>query len=240
MAALNTLPDPDVGISTSGQSGGSLYGPGFVSVRLNSNFPVAFNRTNSSRAVRRNLKSQSWGIDITYNQLTRDEFEPIHTFLMSRGGQLRPFYVHLPQYYNTSNSTYVNYSNPSASPYYPATMAELTSNGISTFNIDLDATAGSPAPGDMFNIVDPSRTSHEKVYTVTSVETSTDYRVTAPLASQRILHIFPALDQEVSAGATLLFYKPKFKVVTSSPTFDYSLGLNNLYTFGISLQEVRN
>lgn len=239
MAFLDILPDPNISIKNSGKVGGGSdpYGPGFVSVKLASNLPVAMNRTNSGRSIQRSLLAHSWSIDITYNQLTRDEFEPINSFLMHRYGQLRPFYVILPQYANSRDTTFSSYTNPDVSPYYAATFASAETAGTTSFTISLSSSAGSPKPGDIFNVVDTENSNHVKAYSITAVETNADYHGSQPTTGQRILHIYPALTYSVTSGSTLKFYNPTFRVIPKADVQEYSLGVNNLYQFNLSLEE---
>lgn len=93
------LPDPNNKIGTAGEVNASgEAGPGFASISFSSNTPVMKTRTNSGRMISRAIAGHRWTIDITYNPLTRDEFEPVNSFLMARRGSLVPFFIELPQY----------------------------------------------------------------------------------------------------------------------------------------------
>src|SRR6056300_2070826 len=103
MADLNILPSPDYKINiqtgevTKYTVGDNMaferLGPGFSSVKLSSNFNTASDRTNSGQYLARTIAYHKWSIDISYNSLTREQLEPIYTFLMARRGGLKPFFV---------------------------------------------------------------------------------------------------------------------------------------------------
>ena len=110
MASFNAfnirLPDPNWGVNHAGDGHASNYveGPGFASVKLESVQPTAVSVTNSGRVTSRTIVGHRWKIDITYNPMTREQFEPIFNFLMEKRGRLKPFEVVLPQYTATQDS----------------------------------------------------------------------------------------------------------------------------------------
>lgn len=154
MAIQNILPDPYHTITNSGDSGG-IAGPGFASMKLSSDQPIMRDRTNSGRLISRTSAYHKWVVNITYNPLTKAEFDPVYNFLLHKQGSLKPFYVSLPQY---------------------------RSQGITDKTVSTAAVAGSTAlactttgivPGALFRINDSSDSSHTKAYMVTRVGTST-------------------------------------------------------------------
>jgi len=236
MALMEYLPDPVRRIQDSGDQDNSIgnAGPGFVSVRFRSVMPTSMSRTNGGRVVTRSLATHYWEMDLTYNPLTRDEFEPVYSFLMSRQGLLLPFYVVLPQYEAPRNSTFASYI--LSSPTVP-TFTSLTSTGASNFYITLNDVAGNPRPGDIFNIVDSTNSNHVKTYMVTRCESGPEWVTVSPARGQRILHITPPLVSSVTAGSLLDFSSPRIRVVSKGETNEYSLGTNNLYQFSVTLEE---
>lgn len=233
---MDILPDPTRKILDSGkqQDSTGIAGPGFVSVKLNSTMPTTSSRTNGGRAIYRSLGSHVWEIDITYNQLTRAEFEPVHAFLMSRQTTLAPFYVILPQYELPRETTFSTNVNSGTIP----TFAAATSSGSTNFLITLGSTLGNPKPGDIFNIVDSTNSNHVKTYMVTRCETNADNDLTPiPTTGQRRLHVSPPLMYSVSSGSQLIFKAPKFRVMPKADVQEYSLGVNNLFQFNLSLEE---
>jgi hypothetical protein len=82
-AFANRLPDPAYGIDEAGQNTNSAanYGPGFASVTFSKEQPTMMSRTNSGRVVSRSIVGEKLNIAITYNPLTRAQFEPIYSFL---------------------------------------------------------------------------------------------------------------------------------------------------------------
>ena len=90
----NTLPDPNNSISDAGAASGTA-GPGYKSVQLTSKSNIMKNRTNSGRLITRSHGMHNWEVNITYNPMTRAQFEPIYNFLLERRGGLKPFFVGL-------------------------------------------------------------------------------------------------------------------------------------------------
>ena len=80
------LPDPNWTVDNTGAVHASIYTacPGFKSIKFTSQAPVQVSRTNSGRVITRGLAGHKWGINITYNAMTRDNFEPIFSFLLHR------------------------------------------------------------------------------------------------------------------------------------------------------------
>lgn len=94
------LPDPNWTIHDSGEGHASNYtaGPGFASVDFASEQPVSISRTNSGRVMSRAIVGQRWKIKISYNPMTRAQFEPVYNFLLEKRGRLKPFFITLPQH----------------------------------------------------------------------------------------------------------------------------------------------
>ena len=81
MAFLDILPDPDTEITDAGTAhSNGAAGPGFASMTVTSNDKVMMNRTNTGRVITRKIATQQWKLKISYNPLTRDEFEPVYNF----------------------------------------------------------------------------------------------------------------------------------------------------------------
>lgn len=239
----NRLPDPVTYISNAGDSNssnaGATTGPGYASVRLSSKQPVVKDMTNSGRLLARAIAAHNWDIDISYNPMTREEFDPIFSFLIQRLGALNPFFVSLPQYLAPKNTDFAQYASAanleSAGTYLPGTTSMLIGKSGYSYT-----TNGTPVPGDIFNVVGAD-SNHNKVYMVTRVETNADYQTgtTAPTVSQVRIHFTPQLQKTVTTGDDILFDEPTFKVVQSGDVQEYSLNTNNLYSFSLKLEEVQ-
>lgn len=237
------LPNPTYGISYAGDSNvsndGHSYGPGYSSVQLTSKQPVLKDMTNSGRLLARTNTAHSWDISISYNPMTRAEFEPVYSFLIQRLGALNPFYVSLPQYRNPKDTAFAAYNNSnqlqSAGTYAAGTTSVLI--GKTGYS---NTTNGTPQPGDLFNI-DGTNSNHKKAYMVTRVETSTDYQsgTTAPTSSQVRIHFTPGLQKSIASPDEFVFKAPLIRVVQSGDVQEYSLNTNNLYSFSLKLEEVQ-
>lgn len=228
---LDILPTPTRLIGTAGQTsadGGTLEGPGYASVKIDSVNQIMRDKTNSGRLIARAVAAHRWEIDIQYNPMTRTEFNPVSSFLYEKQGGLKPFYLELPQYTQISN---------------PGSFTAVTALFSGNNNAMITATYTTPpSPGDMFTIVDAANSNHTKAYMVTRVETSTFYNSNigaAPSGTQLRVHFTPSLQKAVAISSTFLFTAPKIKVVQKSDVFSYSLGTNNLYSFSLSLEEVQ-
>lgn len=110
----NVLPDPNNKIGDAGQvdsAGGA--GPGFKSVSIQSEAPIMRQMTNSGRLVSRSDSGHKFSVAVTYNPLTREQFEPVFSFLMQKRGRLKPFFLSLPQNKVPQSSTFAKTVRPS-------------------------------------------------------------------------------------------------------------------------------
>lgn len=237
MAYMNILPDPVNKIKDSGVQNNTTgsAGPGFYSVKMVSNYPIAADRTNGGRVIPRALASQHWEANIVYNPLTRDEFEPVASFIFSKQQALIPFYVVLPQYASPRDSTFAAYA-------AGATILSkgVTSNGAMKMTIDgfVNNGNGSPKPGDMFNIVDSTNSNHVKIYRVTRCETSTDNDGATIAVTDRVIHFFPGLTYQVPDNTTIRFINPQMRVIAKGPTREYDIDGDYLYQYSLNVEEV--
>lgn len=225
------LPDPNNKINNAGavDATGSA-GPGFAKIKFTSDNTTQVSRTISGRGVTSSPSYHKWSFDISYNPMTRSEFDPVGAFLESRQGRLKPFYVILPQHAGPKDSAFAANT---------LTAADATSAGSPTILI-AGVVTGEPSPGDFFTITDSSDVNHKKAYKVLRVETSTTYQTgtTAPGATQRRLWTQPPITRAVTSGATINFVNPKFRVVQKGDTMEYDLDTDNLYQFSLSLEEI--
>ena len=255
----NRLPEPNYRYAYWGEgssTASSAYdddGPGFASVKLTSDQKIMMSRTNSQRVLAKAVAGQKWNIDIAYHEMTRNEFEPVNAFLLSRQGSLTPFFVSLPQYNTPRNADWdavVDYAADN-SGYFTVTEAHTAGSKRVTFTvptIDPVYTVGSagsvithiPAQGDIVNISDSEDTNHTKAYMITAVETKNfNYDDTLNSSSVDTLRITlnPPLVRAVSSSGRVTFKDPLFKVIMPKATQSYSLNTDNLYKFGLKLEE---
>lgn len=239
-AYQNILPDPNNAIGTAGQPTGTT-GPGFKSVKITSDQPIVSTQTNSGRYLSRALATQKFMIDITYNPMTREQFEPVYNFLLQKQGGLIPFFVQLPQHLNTRNSSFATYSSANvASPKVTVPTETVAGNSILLVNLAdwVLANQGTPGPGDLFTVIS-SNSNHTKAYQVVRVENATDYTGAAqPGASQLRLHTVPALQRTLEVNAKIQFCLPALKVIVKNKN-TYDLGVDGLYKFSLKLEEVQ-
>ena len=231
-AFANRLPDPAYKITEAGDNHSSgTAGPGFASVRFTSEQPSSISRTNSGRVISRAIVGHRWKINISYNPMTREEFEPVYSFLLEKRGRLKPFFISLPQYNSPRTSTSGTIS----------VDGEITA-GASNFKVDgFGSITGGLRPGDMFNF-NSSNSNHKKAYQITRVLTNSDYLTggTQPATDERIYYVTPPIEKTVEDNATIDYGSDTLiRVVQTADIQEYNLGTNNLYQFNLSLEEAQ-
>jgi len=251
---LNILPDPNNGTNDYGTVTGNVdtstdrVGPGFKSIKFTSTAPIQVSRTNSGRVITRQIAGHKWDVAITYNPMTRDDFEPVFSFLLQQKGRLNPFYVQLPNQYTARTTAFADCTevqNSAIKNKYEC------ARGLDYMIQDGHNTSHSPRPGDMFTITDAEDSLHTKAYRVTRVMTSAYYwtgltgnDVPAD-TSERGIYFTPNLQRDVngdlagSDGSTIVYKNPKIRVMLKNDIQEYSLGTNNLYTFSLNVEEAQ-
>ena len=231
-AFANRLPDPAYKITEAGDNHSSgTAGPGFASVKFTSEQPVSISRTNSGRVISRAIVGHRWKINISYNPMTREEFEPVYGFLLEKRGRLKPFFISLPQY-----------SSPRTSTSGTISVDGGITAGASNFKVDgFGSVTGGLRPGDMFNF-NSSNSNHKKAYQITRVLTNSDYLTggTQPATDERIYYVTPPIEKAVEDNATIDYGSDTLiRVVQTADVQEYDLGTNNLYQFSLSLEEAQ-
>lgn len=217
-AFSNVLPDPAHKIGASGEIDVNGSGVGFPSVMVASVQPLQKSVTNAARRQTVEGLDHRWEISINYNKLTCEEFHPIFAFLLYRQVTMDPFFVSLPQYANQTTTD--------------KTTEEARVRKDSTVLVTDDA---APLVGELF-IAD----NHTKAYKVTRVETNTDYydELGQPGAGQLRLHFTPSFQRAVPSGTILSFTDPLIQVIQSGDVQETALDKDNLFSYGVKLEEV--
>jgi len=239
---LDILPDPNNPIGEGGEAlataSGGVVGQGFKTVKLSSNSPTQVSKTNSGRTITRRIAGHTWDINITYNPMTRDEFEPVFNFLLARG-RLNPFYVQLPNQYSGRNTAFGTYTS-STSPITATSLSQGAEFMLQGTHSTTQTTT--PKPGDMFTVTDANDSLHTKAYRVTRVMDNAAYHTglhSQPTTAQRIVYFSPPLQRAVSQNTPIDYYQPLIRVIMKSDIQQYSLNTNNLYAFSLNLQEAQ-
>jgi hypothetical protein len=60
-----------------------------------------------------------------------------------------------------------------------------------------------------------------------------------PTTAQRIIYFNPPLQRKVAATQTINYDKPLFRVILKNDIQSYSLGVNNLFSFSLDLEEAQ-
>jgi len=239
---LNTLPDPTNPIGPGGQAlataSGGIAGPGFASVTFTSEAPIQLSRTNSGRVLTRSIAGHKWTIGIKYNPMTREQFEPIYSFLLEKNGRLNPFFVKLPQNATSRNSAFTTHE--ASNSITTATTGSAGAGYILQAGHNTTE-ATQPQPGDMFTITDTNDSLHTKAYRVTRTMSNATYNSaihSQPTTAQRVVYFTPHLQKAVSSGAAC-DYTPLIRVLQKGNIQQYSLATNNLFTFSLNLEEAQ-
>ena len=236
-AFTDRLPDPNWTIRDTGEGHASSYtaGPGFSKIQFSSETPVQINRTNSGRVITRSAGGHKWKITVSYNPMTRAEFEPVYTFLLQRNGKLNPFYIVLPNQSASRSSTFTSTS-IEADGEHAAGLGYMKQD---VFPTDSASTAV-PQVGDMFTISDDSDSLHTKAYRINRVTNNTNYLAgQQPATNERYVYFTPNLQRKVYDDAGINYVNPLIRVILTANVQQYSLGTNNLYTFSLSLEEAQ-
>ncbi len=228
------LPDPYNPLTTAGQRTGTRYGPGFASVVVGNADGGQVDRTNSGRVVSRSYGGSHLTAKITYNELTKADFEPVSSFILMRNCKINPFYVELPQYTLPDDATFASFCSSN-------TITLPTAHAAGLMYIIVGSTGtitGLPKPNSLINIVDSTNTNHTKAYMITRVETNTDYETTlgAPGSNKLRLSLHCPLSKASASGSTVIFLSPKMKCLLTNQ-WEYELSNDNLYNFGIQVEE---
>jgi hypothetical protein len=237
---LDILPDRSNPIGIGGQAlatgSGGTNGPGFASVSFSSEAPIQMSRTNSGRVITRSIAGHKWSIQIKYNPMTRDQFEPVYNFLLEKNGRLNPFFVKLPQQSTSRNAAFT-----SANPTITTATTGAAGSGFIQQAGHNTTEATQPQPGDMFTITDTNDSLHTKAYRVTRIMGNGTYNSalhSQPTTAQRIVYFTPHLQRAVAQGATC-DYTPLIRVMLKTDVQSYSLGTNNLFSFSLNLEEAQ-
>lgn len=110
----NVLPEPTNLVNDAGQPVATGSAPGFSSIKIKSEAKTMNERSNSGRYLAKSIAGHKWTVDISYNPLTRDEFEPVYSFLLQKKGRLTPFFLSLPQNKLPRNGTFATAVKPAS------------------------------------------------------------------------------------------------------------------------------
>ncbi|MDA9581388.1 hypothetical protein N9R80_00190 [bacterium] len=163
----NLLPDPNNPINDAGQADASGIAAGFISVSLNSEFKTVSTFTNSGRLITSSSGGHKWSVNVSYNPLTREDFEPVYNFLAHKKGRLTPFFMELPQNllprnasfatHTTSNDTFQVFTSPIESSFLQVNKEYTTQTNDSGTNW-VSVGASTDAVGVTFTATDASTT----------------------------------------------------------------------------------
>lgn len=220
MAVQNTLPDPVNTIDEAGtDASGGIAGPGYKTVKLSSVQDVLTDRSRSGITYRRINQYHQWKIDITYNKLTKTQFDTVYPFLLQRQSFQEAFFVNLPQYQVSRGAINTaakgNTSQPAGQHY-----------------LHIEASANIEK-GDLLTIYDPTDATHKKAYKITAIDSSNHYLYVTPTLQRKV-------DRTSANGSPTITFNvttPKIRVFAVGSTIDYTLDSSGLYSFSVKLEE---
>jgi hypothetical protein len=218
-----------------------VVGRPFATIKLTDSQKIEQDRTMSGRVVTRSKEYARWMIDIKYNPMTREQFDPVYNFLMQKHGSHKPFYISLPQYAAPKDDSFALYvvdgSIGTPVSYTPGVtvmdmeVGQWASNDQPGYDF-----TGLPKAGDIFTLDVRRDTLHRKAYMVTHVETHLTYE-TLPITSCARVHFTPRLVRHLPEFTEAEFHNPLFKVRMVRDIQEYSLNTENLYSFSLRLEE---
>ena len=171
-------------------------------------------RSRTGITYRRINQYHQWKVDISYNKLTKAQFNTVYPFLLQRQSFQEAFFVDLPQYSNTGSITtsVPNISQPAGQHYLAVT---------NSANIQ---------KGDLLTISDSTDATHKKAYKITAIDSSNHYLFVTPTLQRKV---------DKTSGATIAFdvVTPKIRVIAVGSTIDYTLDSSGLYSFSVKLEE---
>ena len=233
----NILPDPVNKITEAGDIDSTgTEGPGFKSVSLKDiRLGDKISRSRSGRGVSASNGAQMWAIDISYNKMTRDQFDVVDSFLSSRNGRTNPFFVILPQVSKPKDSLFYAYCMIKTIQTKNAVSAGSTSFEIQAS--DASVFSGMPSRGDFININDATDINHLKAYKITRVESPLRYQAGTTQPTRARIHVDPPIIRDITQPSEVVFINPKFRVIQESESREQEIDTEGLYTFSLSLEE---
>ncbi len=212
MARSYTLPDHSVGYAPEGLSvpltGGTTAG--FKTVALSSKQDRQTFRTNSGRLITNYNSAHIWKATISYNEITKEQFDIIYTFLLRMQTERTAFYVKMPHWNQETEIANI------------ATTEDILP-GSGQFFYGSTVTSN---PGQYFNVEDPKNPQHVKTYMYTGREGGGDILTT------------PSMQYFVNTGAVLNFTDVKLRVVLEKQaTISYTVNQDNLYKLSLKVEE---
>ena len=156
----------------------------------------------------------------------------------SSKGRLNPFYVVLPNQSSSRNTAF---------NAWLATPKVILADGALNAGVEVmkqkvhsDVVTTQPQPGDMFTITDDEDSLHTKIYRITRVTNEDNYLSgSVPADVERYVYFTPNLQRGIKDEAIINYTNPQIRVILKSDVQEFSLGTNNLYTFGLQLQEAQ-
>jgi hypothetical protein len=170
--------------------------------------------------------------------MTREEFEPIYSFLLQRKGRLNPFYIVLPNQSSSRNAAFNTWLD---TPKVILVDGQLNA-GVEVMKQNVHSTtpATQPQPGDMFTITDSLDSLHTKAYRVTRVTNEDNFLAgSEPAAAERYVYFTPNLQRNTKDDAIINYTNPQIRVILKNDVQEFNLGTNNLYTFGLQVEEAQ-
>lgn len=231
MSFSTVFPAPGTLIDSAGQANANgLPAPGFSGLNVKANQSVQVYRARSNRGLPISSGTHFWSFQISYHEMTIEQYEAIEMFLLGHNAKLNPFYITLPNYSEPRPSTYESFVNG----------ADLTVDSGSYAGdrtITIDSSNTTLIPGCYINLIDDADALHKSTYKVARVETPTTYTGDAPAGNKLRLTLFPPLQRDFVGNVTARFSSPQFRVIQTSD-LDVEYTGDNTVNFSFACAEI--
>ena len=189
--------------------------PAFSSLDITSIQPTMVSRTISGRRQARQIAGQYFGMRASFPPMTREQFAPIHAFVMKQRGQYETFTLVLPVLSTGLGS-------PAGTPLVKD--ASQTGRSVTTDGWTNDIQIFKA--GDFVKFAN-----HDKVYTVTS-------DVESDSSGESTIDIEPALITSPADNSAVTHTNVPFLVSLASGVQEYATNTSGLFAYELDFAEV--
>lgn len=190
--------------------------PAPTSATLRSLQPTRVSVAHSLKRQARTRGAQRWGMRLTWDALTRDQFAPLQAFLLAQRGQADSFTLTLSGH-NTPRGSWAGTPQVSG--------ADQAGRNINIGGLVANQASAAKA-GDLLKF-----SGHSKVYLVTLDASSNS-------AGQATLVIEPALIASIANAEAIMVFAVPFTVALVSDSLDANLMPGGFYSLDIDVAEV--
>lgn len=189
----------------------------FKSMNWQSNNNIVTTETLTNKIFSKDIGGHYWSLTLKSTALTRDDFDPIWTFLVQQKGSFDTFTLVPPDIGSTKGT----FNNSSGNNLPVATAASVGATSV----FITPSGSGTLKSGDLIKF-----NNHDKVYILTGNATLSN-SVTAELG------IFPALNVALTGSHRMITEDVPIKVRLNNDVQTYSTGINNVFEYEVDVRE---